>query len=72
VTLTLDDASRLEGYVTDVGDAVLRLWKRGSTSTQAVPVARVRHVALTGRDPASGRSFATWQRQQAERAASRA
>jgi hopanoid biosynthesis associated radical SAM protein HpnH len=61
-TLTLDDGSTAEGYVANVGPGELRLWTRGSTSVRAIPIARVRRVALTGRDPASGRSYETWRR----------
>jgi hopanoid biosynthesis associated radical SAM protein HpnH len=63
VTLELDDGARVEGYVTNVDPAALRLWTKGSTQTREIPVARVRRVALSGRDPASGQSFQTWQRQ---------
>jgi hopanoid biosynthesis associated radical SAM protein HpnH len=62
-TLTLDDGSRVEGYVANLGSEALRLWVRGSTSTREIPLARIEAVALTGRDPASGRGYATWLRQ---------
>jgi hopanoid biosynthesis associated radical SAM protein HpnH len=63
-TLTLDDGSRAEGYVTNVGPTALRLWNRGSTAAREIPVERIRRVELTGRDPASGRSFESWMRRQ--------
>jgi len=61
--LTLDDGSTVEGYVANLGAEALRLWIRGSTSTREIPLARIEAVALTGRDPASGRGYATWLRQ---------
>jgi hopanoid biosynthesis associated radical SAM protein HpnH len=66
VTLTLADGSAVEGYVANVGAGAVRVWTKGSTSLREIPVADVRHVALTGRDPAAGQSFATWQRRQVE------
>jgi hypothetical protein len=47
VTLTLDDGSSLEGYVTNLRADGLDLWRRGKTSTESVPLDRVRTVALT-------------------------
>jgi len=69
VTLTLADGDRVEGYVANLGDRELRLWKKGSVETRQVPVADVRHVELSGRDTASGRSYQTWLRQYEERKA---
>lgn len=66
VTLTLRDGSTAEGYVANVGPDALRLWTRGSTELRDVPISAVQRVALTGRDPAAGQSFATWQRRRAE------
>ncbi len=60
VTLRLDDDSSVEGYVSKLEGDELRLWKRGSTETQSIPVSRVHHVALTGRDAAAGKSFEAW------------
>ena len=53
-TLTLDDGSRAEGYVANVGARELRLWTRGSAAVREIPVDRIRSVALTGRDAAAG------------------
>ncbi len=53
VTLTLDDGSALEGYVADPGPEQLRVWPRGESRAIALDAARVRRVALTGRDPAA-------------------
>jgi hopanoid biosynthesis associated radical SAM protein HpnH len=70
VTLLLDDDSRVEGYVANLSPEVLRLWRRGETSTVEVPRQRVKNVELTGRDTASGRSWQTWlKNQQAQEAA---
>jgi hopanoid biosynthesis associated radical SAM protein HpnH len=66
VTLTLADGSAVEGYVANVGADSLRLWSKGSTALRDVPIAAVQRVALTGRDPAAGQSFASWQRRHAE------
>jgi hypothetical protein len=52
-TLTLDDGSRAEGYVSNVGPSELRLWTRGSAQTREIPIARIRSVELSGRDMAS-------------------
>ncbi|RIK91724.1 MAG: adenosyl-hopene transferase HpnH [Proteobacteria bacterium] len=65
VTLELEGGESAEGYVTDVGPSALRLWTRGSTAVREIPVARVRRIALTGRDPAAGKSFETWKQRQA-------
>jgi hopanoid biosynthesis associated radical SAM protein HpnH len=65
VTLTLDDGSAVEGYVANVDSDSLRLWMRGSTALLDLSTSRVRRVALTGRDPASGQSYATWRERQA-------
>jgi hopanoid biosynthesis associated radical SAM protein HpnH len=67
VTLTLDDGSRVEGYVANLRDGALSIWQRGQTSTVDVDSARVRRVAFSGRDTASGRSFETWLRQWEEK-----
>ena len=64
VSLLLDDDSRVEGYVANLGSETLRLWRRGETSTVEVPRRRVKLVELTGRDTASGRSWQTWLKKQ--------
>jgi hopanoid biosynthesis associated radical SAM protein HpnH len=53
VTLTLDDGSALEGYVVDPGPAAVRVWPRDGDKEISLDPARVRHVALSGRDPAA-------------------
>ena len=51
-TLTLDDGSEIEGYVVDARDDEVRVWEKNGTGTTRIPSSRIRHVALTGRDPA--------------------
>jgi hopanoid biosynthesis associated radical SAM protein HpnH len=67
VTLLLDDDSRVEGYVANLSPEILRLWRRGETSTVEIPRRRVKTVELTGRDTASGRSWQTWMKKQQDR-----
>lgn len=69
VTLTLDDDSQIEGYVSRVDGERVELWRRGSTETQRVAKDRVRHVHLSGRDTAAGKSFEAWVKKQAEKEA---
>src|SRR5262249_33058555 len=54
VTLTLDDGSALEGYVADPGPERVRVWPRDGGPERVLEIARVRRVALSGRDPAAG------------------
>jgi hopanoid biosynthesis associated radical SAM protein HpnH len=56
VTLTLDDGSALEGYVSDPGPERVRVWPRDGGDVRVIEAARVRRVALTGRDPALRRA----------------
>jgi len=53
VTLTLDDGSALEGYVADPGPDAVRVWPRDGGDARVIEAARIRRVALSGRDPAS-------------------
>jgi len=59
VTLTLADGSQAEGYVGHVDAEHLRLWN--GSEGRRIPVSQVRHVALSGRDPAAGQAFRTFQ-----------
>src|SRR5262245_12296429 len=54
VTLTLDDGSALEGYVADPGPDAVRVWPRDGGDVRVIEAARIRRVALSGRDPAAG------------------
>jgi hopanoid biosynthesis associated radical SAM protein HpnH len=55
VTLTLDDGSRVEGFVSDPGPEAIQFWPAGGETPVAIPAQRVRGVALSGRDPAARR-----------------
>ena len=52
VTLTLDDGSALEGFVSDPGPDAIQFWPAGGETPVSIAAQRVRHVALSGRDPA--------------------
>jgi hopanoid biosynthesis associated radical SAM protein HpnH len=53
VTLELADGSRVEGYVSNVGDADLELWLRRSVEVRRIPRSAVRRVDFSGRDRAA-------------------
>jgi hypothetical protein len=53
VTLTLTDGSTAQGYVANLTESELQLWRRGETAVLRVPRTAVARVALTGRDPAA-------------------
>jgi hypothetical protein len=53
VTLTLDDGTRVEGFVSDPGPEAIQLWPVGESVPVAIEARRVRRVALNGRDPAA-------------------
>ena len=63
VTLTLDDGSQRTGYVANLSNEHVALWRRGAARAESLARARIRHVAFTGRDTASGRSWETWLRE---------
>ena len=69
VTLSLADGSERVGYVANLREDALELWRRGETSADAVALAEVRRVAFTGRNTASGRSWETWVRKHEKRKA---
>jgi len=65
VTLTLADGNAVQGYVAKLDDTALRMWRRGSTDTQEIPIAGIRQVRFTGRDTAAGKSFEAWKKKHA-------
>jgi hopanoid biosynthesis associated radical SAM protein HpnH len=67
VTLTLDDGSQKTGYVSNLTTERLELWCKGAALPERVALESIRHVALTGRDTASGRSWETWVRKREKR-----
>jgi hypothetical protein len=74
VTLLLDDDSRVDGYLSNLTDEAVRLWCRGETAQLQIPIRHIKHVELTGRNTASGKSWQTWMKKQeaAQRAATEA
>jgi len=60
VTLHLEDDSRVDGYLSNLSGDTLRLWCRGETAQLEIPIRQVKHVELSGRDTASGKSWQTW------------
>jgi hypothetical protein len=64
VTLLLDDDSRVDGYLSNLSDEAVRLWCRGETDQLEIPIRHIKHVELTGRDTASGKSWQTWMKKQ--------
>ena len=64
VTLLLDDDSRVDGYVSNFSEDAIRLWCRGETALLEIPIRHIKHVELTGRDTASGKSWQTWMKKQ--------
>ena len=62
VTLTLENDAEISGYVANLREAELRLWRRGEVRSETVATGHVKQVAFSGRDTASGQSFETWRR----------
>ena len=67
VTLGLTDGSERVGYVANLRDDALELWRRGEAAAEVVARAEIRRVSFTGRDTASGRSWETWLRKREKR-----
>lgn len=63
VTLTLEGDGEVEGYVANLREDELRLWRRGEVRAEAVSTRQVKQITFSGRDTASGQSFETWRRQ---------
>jgi hypothetical protein len=64
VTLLLDDDTRVDGYLSNLTDDAIRLWCRGETDQLEIPIRHIKHVELTGRNTASGKSWQTWMKKQ--------
>jgi hopanoid biosynthesis associated radical SAM protein HpnH len=64
VTLLLDDDSRVDGYISNLTDDAIRLWCRGETDQLEIPIRHIKHVELTGKNTASGKSWQTWMKKQ--------
>lgn len=79
ITLALDDGSEVSGYLfdarlqdsanTDSASAAsfeeLRVLRADSNVRERVPLARIRSLAFTGKDAASGKSWENWLRRYA-------
>ncbi len=70
VTLTLKDASKVEGYIFDrrtgptLADSVVRIIPSASPANAktklSIPYAAIAAIAFTGRDTAAGKTFDAW------------
>ena len=79
ITLALDDGSEVSGYLFDArlqdsanADSAsaasfeeLRVLRADSNVRERVPLARIRSLAFTGKDAASGKSWENWLRRYA-------
>lgn len=60
VTLTLANGRELEGFVANLRDEDLEFWPGGEALPTRVALQEISHVAFTGRDAASGKTWETW------------
>ena len=72
VTIELKDGQSIEGYVfnrTTAGtsDAYLEYYPKNADEQRRVPLTEIQSIALTGADPAAGRSWETWVRMSQEK-----
>ena len=67
VTLTLDDGSSTEGYISnrDARARTIDFFPRDGSMTH-LPYARIRAVAFSGQDTADGKSWEAWMTKKAE------
>jgi hopanoid biosynthesis associated radical SAM protein HpnH len=72
VTLHLDDGSRVEGYLANLGEGEALLWRRGEAAPLRVAPERVVRVELSGRDHAARGAQALARRRPGEGAPLRA
>ncbi len=76
LTLTLKDASRVEGYVFDrssdektLADCFVRLFPKNSDAKMKVSYAAIARIEFSGKDTAAGKSFETWVKKYREKKA---
>jgi|SRR5580658_8151700 hypothetical protein len=74
VTFTLQDGSRVEGYLFDrrseglpLDQCVARLLPKDGGPAVEVPYLQIAKIEFTGRDTAAGKSFETWMRKYREK-----
>jgi transcriptional antiterminator Rof (Rho-off) len=64
VTVTLSDGRKVDGYLFDRrqrgSDSCIRLIVAGQDEKLAIRYDQIADIALTGRDPAEGKSWQTW------------
>jgi len=76
VTITLKDASTIEGYIFDrksdgatLAECYVKLFPKGSDEKRTVTYAQIAALAFTGRDTAAGKSWETWVKKHAAKKA---
>lgn len=73
VTLTLADASVVDGYVFDrrsgatLAESTVRILLRDSDERRTVRWSEIRSVAFTGKDTAAGKTWESWVKRYAEK-----
>ena len=73
VTLTLADASVVDGYVFDrkagatLAESTVRLLLRDSDERRTVRWSEIRSVSFTGKDTAAGKTWESWVKRYAEK-----
>src|SRR5262245_28693464 len=75
VTITCKDGSKIEGYIFDrrtgksLEDSQVRLYPKDSSQNVAIAYSDIAALAVTGRDPAAGKSWEAWVRKYWEKKA---
>lgn len=75
VTITLKDASKVEGYIFDrrsgatLADSSVRLFPKDRDEKIAVRYSDIAALAFSGKDTAAGKSFETWVKKYQEKKA---
>jgi hypothetical protein len=68
VTLTLQDGSKIEGYIFDrvtgssLGTSFVRVMPKDELQRRKIPYADIAALAFTGKDTAAGKSWEAWVR----------